>query len=161
MPDAHIRIFWLISNEILSVLQTSRLRDKKTEVFFSQLFRNIFHSRIIVGYDKHRLARDKQIGNDIQNRLCFSCARRTLDNAHLVCQCRFYGSFLTGIATEWIICRCGQLICAQLSFVAKILRERNIVTLYIYLFILLGKNILVFFSCQSGFSGQFLKILPV
>ena len=69
--------------------------------YFDSLSR-VVHRRIVVGHDTDGFSLHQQIGDDVQNRLRFSRAGRSLYHAHPIAQRPLHGEFLAGVAAEGI-----------------------------------------------------------
>lgn len=55
---------------------------------------------VVVGYYDYAFPTADDVGDDVEDGLCFPCTWRSLNNADLMFECGTDGRFLTGVATE-------------------------------------------------------------
>ena len=67
----------------LLVTVATELGNEPSEPFLRQLLLYILRGRVVVRHDCDRHFSDKNIGDDVEDGLCFSCAGRALNNRKL------------------------------------------------------------------------------
>ncbi len=90
----------MISDESFFILFLSQWRDKKTETILSKFLQDILGGGIIIGDNQNGFIRCQKVCDNVENRLCLTGSRRTLNDAYLIGECFFYSTFLTCIATK-------------------------------------------------------------
>ena len=80
----------------------SQFGHQRPVLVFRQFVAHVVHRRIVVGHDTDGFSLHQQIGDDVQNRLRFSRAGRSLYHAHPIAQRPLHGEFLAGVAAEGI-----------------------------------------------------------
>ena len=80
----------------------SQFGHQRPVLVFRQFVAHVVHRRIVVGHDTDGFSLHQQIGDDVQNRLRFSRAGRSLYHAHPIAQRPLHGEFLAGVPAEGI-----------------------------------------------------------
>ena len=139
--------------------KASEKRSQKRGILLFQLFRHIVRCRIVVGHDRHGLPTSDNIGDDIQNRLRFSCAGRPLNDADFGRKRPLHRQLLTLVQAKRINHSLRHPGCFDLFLRCKIACQHSILADLLDLVILHAQNVDAVFRHQTDCCGSLLEIL--
>ena len=100
-PSRHI---WVLTSlrlqEMLFIGPAPQKSGQKRKPLLFQFFCHIQSGGVVVGDNGYRLSIPNRIGNNIQNGLCLSGTRRSLDNTNLGGKCVLHRCFLALIQSK-------------------------------------------------------------
>lgn len=114
---------------------------------------------VVVGNDRDGLSASDNVGNDVQDGLRFSSARRALDDADFGRKCTFNRQFLTLVQTERINDRIRYLGRFYLRLRIEIARQHGILADFLDFVVLRTQNVDAVFRHKTDCRGSFFEVL--